>query len=279
MKAGYKTFPEQIRIENTTACNAMCTICPREKLSRPIGTMSFKDFCTIIDQCDPLLLKDLHLQGFGEPLVEKGFADKIRYARKKLPKTRLFFVTNASLLKDKLAKDIILSGVDKIKISFYGVNSQDYENIHKPLKFKEIKQNILDFAQMKKKLGSKKPKLSVKYIGSIPQFIRFAFQWAGKAYVEFSHFHNYGQGRNYRIQKKNKKPLCPMVSRPIMQILWNGDVVPCCYDFNGEYVIGNVFKNGVKEIWQSTSYNSLRKLNKDHKITSIPICKRCDKIR
>ena len=110
-----KNFPKQIRIENTTNCNAVCTICPREKLTRPKGTMSFENFCSLIDQIPSDELKDLHLQGFGEPLLDKDFIKKIHYARKKLPSTRLFFVTNASLLKGELAKDIILSGVDKIR--------------------------------------------------------------------------------------------------------------------------------------------------------------------
>ncbi len=279
MKTAYKNFPVQIRIENTINCNASCTICPREKLTRPQGTMSFENFCTILDQCDPDKLKDLHLQGFGEPLLDNDFVKKIIYARKKLPNTRLFFVTNASLLKGDLAKEIILSGVDKIKISFYGITACDYENIHRPLKYAAIRKNILDFIKLKKTLKSSKPRVSVKYIGSISEFISFIFQWIGKANVEFSHFHNYGSGRKFKLQKKNKKPLCPMVSRPIMQILWNGDVVPCCYDFNGDYIIGNVLESGLKNVWESKKYQSLRKLNNEYKITSIPICSSCDKIK
>ena len=77
--------------------------------------MSFEDFKAIIDQCNADRLKDLHLQGFGEPLLDKNLVRKIHYARKRLPQTRLFFVTNASLLKGNLAKDILFSGVDKKK--------------------------------------------------------------------------------------------------------------------------------------------------------------------
>ena len=279
MKIRKMPFPKQIRIENTTFCNAHCSICPREKLTRPMGTMSLKDFCTIIDQCDPYFLKDLHLQGFGEPLLDKNFVQKIQYARKKLPKTRLFFVTNASLLKGKLAKDIILSGVDKIKVSFYGVNSESYEKIHVPLKFQEVKENILKFVSFKKELRASKPVLSVKFIGSVPQFIPFIWQWLGKARVEFSHVHNYAGGRFFNKLKSKKKVLCPMVSRPIMQILWNGDVVPCCYDFNGVFIIGNVLKAGLKEVWESEKYVKLRDLNSKYKITTIPLCSQCDKLK
>lgn len=269
--------PVQIRIENTSLCNARCTICPREKLTRPKGTMTFENFKLIIDQLDPSTLKDLHLQGFGEPLLDKNFVQKIRYAREKLPDTRLFFVTNASLLQGDLAKDIIKSGVDKIKVSFYGVNPAEYEEIHRGLKYDQTRRNILNFVRLKKELKSRKPTLSVKYIGSITNCVRFAIQWIGRTKVEFSHLHNYSFGRSYNPHKQHEKTLCPMVSRPIMQILWNGDVVPCCYDFNGEFIIGNVLKDGVKSVWESKRYEKLRQLNREYKLSSIDLCKNCDK--
>jgi radical SAM protein with 4Fe4S-binding SPASM domain len=279
MDISIKEFPEQIRIENTTLCNARCTICPREKLTRPSGTMSFEDFRAIIDQCNHERLNDLHLQGFGEPLLDRDFVKKVRYAREKLPLTRLFFVTNASLLKGGLAKEIILSGVDKIKVSFYGTDAAEYEKIHKPLCYADVRANILEFLRLKKQLGSKKPAFSVKYIGSLPGFLRFALQWLGKARVEFSRVHNYSTGRRFNRPASTAAPLCPMVSRPIMQVLWNGDVVPCCYDFNGAYIIGNALRDGLRQVWLSEKYNALRRLNAENAITSIPMCAECDKVK
>ncbi|MBN1522278.1 MAG: SPASM domain-containing protein [Candidatus Aureabacteria bacterium] len=274
-----KLFPRQIRIENTNLCNGRCTICPREKLTRPVGTMSFEDFRTIVDQCDPNQLKDLHLQGFGEPLLDKDFVRKIQYARKGLPQTRLFFVTNASLLKGDLAKDILFSGVDKIKISFYGVTPSEYEKIHVPFRYEEIKKNILEFIRLKKSFRRKKPTVSVKYIGPMHSFLRFSLQWLGKAVIEFSHVHNYGKGRSFNLPRQKKKATCPMISRPIMQILWNGDVVPCCYDFNGDFVIGNVFSEGLTRVWEGNKYLLLRRMNSEKKITHLPLCANCDKIK
>lgn len=244
-----------------------------------MGTMSLEVFRSIVDQLDPSTLKDLHLQGFGEPLLDKHFVHKIRYAREKLPHTRLLFVTNASILQGDLARDIIQSGVDKIKVSFYGVNAAEYEDIHRGLKYEQTKRNILDFIQLKRELRSRKPILSVKYIGPIRNYARFMIQWLGRTKVEFSHLHNYGTGRSYNPQRRHKKVLCPMISRPIMQILWNGDVVPCCYDFNDEFIIGNVIKDGVKAVWESERYNRLRQINRENKITSIHLCRNCDKVR
>jgi radical SAM protein with 4Fe4S-binding SPASM domain len=42
-------------------------------------------------------------------------------------------------------------------------------------------------------------------------------------------------------------------------ILANGDVVACCRDPKGEYVIGNVFKEKFSDIWNNEKYQSVRK--------------------
>jgi radical SAM protein with 4Fe4S-binding SPASM domain len=58
------------------------------------------------------------------------------------------------------------------------------------------------------------------------------------------------------------------------EILWNGDVTVCCYDYDGDYVIGNVFSDGgFKKLWKSGKYRAIRK-----KIVrqQLKICKTCD---
>jgi radical SAM protein with 4Fe4S-binding SPASM domain len=43
-----------------------------------------------------------------------------------------------------------------------------------------------------------------------------------------------------------------------MAILWNGDVVPCCYDVAGRKVLGNVKNKSIKTMWHDDAYKLLR---------------------
>jgi len=61
-----------------------------------------------------------------------------------------------------------------------------------------------------------------------------------------------------------------------MSILWNGDVVPCCIDFYGDYVIGNVKYSSLKELWNNKKMGHLRKALKQKKHDKIKICSKCD---
>ncbi len=57
-------------------------------------------------------------------------------------------------------------------------------------------------------------------------------------------------------------------------ILWNGDVVPCCVDFDGNIVLGNVTEKSLMEIINSNYYNMLKDGFKKGKLYSSH-CKRC----
>jgi radical SAM protein with 4Fe4S-binding SPASM domain len=41
-------------------------------------------------------------------------------------------------------------------------------------------------------------------------------------------------------------------------ITWDGKVVPCCFDKDAHYVMGDLTQQSFKEIWSSKNYNSFR---------------------
>lgn len=58
-------------------------------------------------------------------------------------------------------------------------------------------------------------------------------------------------------------PLRPVFSRcsePYygINILWNGDVVPCCHCVAGNRVMGNVFKSSMLGVWDNVNFRMLR---------------------
>ncbi len=78
-----KPFPRRVSIENTNACNANCTICPREKLTRDIKSMDMETFEKLLDDCIAAGATKLSLHNFGEPLLDKRLSDKVFMAKEK----------------------------------------------------------------------------------------------------------------------------------------------------------------------------------------------------
>ena len=59
-----------------------------------------------------------------------------------------------------------------------------------------------------------------------------------------------------------------------VSILWDGSIVPCCRDYNGDYILGNINKEPLKKIWNNKKAKSLRAEFINGKITN-KLCKNC----
>ncbi len=272
-------FPKQVRIENTNLCNARCTICPREKLTRRRGTMGLPLYRRIIEECAARGVEEVHLEGFGEPFLDRDIIEKIRFAKERgIPRTLL--VTNASLLTEEMARRLIGSGLDRLKVSFYGVNKQEYEDVHRNLQYEDVRDNVRRLARLRKEAGSATPRIETKYIGRWSRYPKFFLQWFGRTGVVFHRLHNYGGGRRFvLVDSRAPRRRCPMVAQPIMQILWTGEAVPCCYDYNGEMLLGNVAESSAEAVWTGPAYQEFRRLHARREFEKLPYCLRCDKLK
>lgn len=281
-------FPEVIHIESTNICNASCIICPREKLTRKTGIMELGLFKKIVDECAGRKeAKELHLNGFGECLLDKNLIEKICYAKKKGIR-RAYFVTNASLLNDSIAGGLVRSGLDSLKISIYGSGKDVYEKIHKGLDFETTTGNILNLIKVRKKLKSSVPQIRIQFLplnDNREERQKFRDFWSSKIdkrcndRVEEFCAHNWVDGRSYNNPAaNNRKKSCGFPFFGI-QILWDGSVAICCYDFNAKLIAGDLKKESIGAIWNSLFYNRVRKIHRESDFTKLPLCGQCDQLR
>ena len=57
-------------------------------------------------------------------------------------------------------------------------------------------------------------------------------------------------------------------------ITWDGAVLPCCFDKDGKYKMGDVKNNSFSNIWNNQKYAEFRKLISNSR-REIDICKNC----
>ena len=88
----------------------MCTWSAENTAGRGKKTwFSFEAFKEIIDEGVTKGLKAIRLNYINEPLIRKDIIDFIKYANKK-GVLDIYLSTNGSLLKEKIAKELINSG-------------------------------------------------------------------------------------------------------------------------------------------------------------------------
>ncbi|MGE0090375.1 MAG: radical SAM/SPASM domain-containing protein [Bacteroidales bacterium] len=272
-------YPYAISIETSAICNLKCSECPtgNNSLKRKQGLMTYSDFGEIINQIKKYAVYvNLSLQ--GEPFLNKDLFKMIRYADKNKIITSLS--TNGHFIDSETAKKIISSGLKRIIVSIDGVDQETYETYRKGGSLNTVVDGV-------KILSSIKANKKVKYPEIILQFIVFkqnehqlnkikklGKKWGvNKVELKSAQINNpenitlipsinkYSRYkvRNNRLELKNNlKNRCFRIWETIV-ITWDGTVVPCCFDKDASYSLGNIKTNKIFDVWKSLAFNNFRK--------------------
>ena len=285
MKNFIKT-PYIYEIEPTNHCPYTCIMCPKGlgRMKRPLGFMKLDTFQIILEQFPPSQ-KLVRMHHFGEAVLHPGI-DKML---KSVHEQGLFSVLslNPASLTLKLNRKIAKSGVDLVCFSLDAFND---EGLHKIRGIKRSYENcramIDDFIAVSRKLN--------RNILKVIQMVRLdankedckKFQDIKKIYpesdVSLYLAENNGFGNLDIVEQTlvgGSRYILPGTpcGTPFSEvaILWNGDVVLCCYDYDGFNVIGNVHEEKLSKMWQGSKVNKIRALFENRQTRSLPLCSNC----
>jgi sulfatase maturation enzyme AslB (radical SAM superfamily) len=278
-----KLLHPEVRYEVTDHCNATCIMCPRDKHehAREHGIMDQERYERSIDEVVLLGAEKVVLTGFGEPMLDKKLELKIKYAKSKGLST--YIISNGSVLNSKRARAILEAGLDEIRVSFYGMQEKSYNSVMKGLDFNKTISGMMDFINLRNELGAK-TKIQVSYLEmeeNKEDTNIFREFWESKVdAIEIWRPHNFGDGRDYRERHESLevKTTCGRPENGPLQIQWNGEVIPCCYDYNNKIILGNAFTTPVLEILNGPKYRLLRYAHRMNKFNLFPYCDQCDQL-
>lgn len=275
-----KLLNPEVRIETTNICNATCIMCPREKMDRIEGVMDMDLFKKIVDESKALGAKAVFMGGFGEPLTDPLLVERVQYVKDR----GLFcnFISNGSLFDEKQARGFIEAGLDEVRFSFYGQTKEVYESVHRGLNYEITHRNIHRFLQLKKDMGKKNPSILVYFLvleQNKNQIQAFRDEWENVAdFIEIWAPHNFGYGREYREINAHKKTSCGRPKRGPLQFQYDGTMIPCCYDFDGKMILGDIREKSIPEILKGKEYEALRTAHESGDFSSHSFCDNCDQL-
>jgi MoaA/NifB/PqqE/SkfB family radical SAM enzyme len=273
----------EVRYEVTDKCNATCIMCPRDKHEhgREHGIMNQQAYERSIDEIITIGAKMIVLTGFGEPTLDKKLEQKIAYAKSK--GLRTYIITNGSTLSSKRARSLIESGLDEMRVSFYGMQPETYNAVMQGLDFDRAMKGLLGFLDLREQLKSP---IRVQISGlemeeNKADTAYFREFWESKVdALEIWRPHNWSDGRHYRSTdvSEDLRNSCGRPENGPLQIQWNGEVVPCCYDYNNAIILGNAFEKPVLEIMNGPKYRLLRYAHRAKRFAMFPFCNQCDQL-
>lgn len=279
----YKKAPFSLRIENTNFCNGQCFMCPYPTMKRKKGIMSRELYKDIINQASELKIDYINLHNFGEPLLDKDFVWRVKYAKSKNI-NRISTNTNGTLLTPKLSKEIINSGLEELYISVDAATKKTYKKIRIGLNYNQVQKNIKYFVKLKKQLKLDKPKIILDFLEfnlNKNETKKFINKWKNIVdNVCISQIHDWSNKKKINTGKLinnyvefNQSP-CRL---PFTEMLinWDGTVSLCCQDIDGEIILGDINKESLIKIWQNKKYQKIRQLHLKLQTNSLPLCKNC----
>lgn len=288
--------PISIAIEPTTSCNLRCPECPSglRSFTRPTGMLTTRLFEKVIDDIQH---KTSYLTFYfqGEPYLNTSFLDMVSYASRSNIYTNTS--TNAHYLNDVNAKQTVLSGLDRLIISIDGTTQETYESYRVGGKLDKVMEGTKNIIKWKKELKSKTPHVIFQFLVVKPnehqtENVKQLAKELGVDEVRFktAQIYDYKNGNGlipdnskFSRYKKNKDGTYSIKNELNNQcwklwqscvITWDGKVVPCCFDKDANYEMGNIATESFSEIWQNENYHRFRN-NILLSRSKIDICTNC----
>jgi len=279
-KPAIQGMPISISMEPTTSCNLRCPECPSglRSFTRPTGMLDPLLYKKVIDQLAPTL-SYLTFYFQGEPYLHPEFLQMVEYASSKGIYTATS--TNAHFLHEEAALHTVKAGLDRLIISLDGTTQNAYASYRIGGSLSKVIEGTRNIIAAKKKLKSKTPQVIFQFLvvgpneHQIPEVHRLAKELqVDKVILKTAQIYDYEKGSvlipkqarfsryrknsdgSYSIKNKMDDHCWKMWHSCV--VTWDGKVVPCCFDKDAHFVLGDLKKNSFAEIWNGEAYNRFR---------------------
>jgi radical SAM protein with 4Fe4S-binding SPASM domain len=271
--------PFTASIEPTTSCNLRCPECPSglRSFSRDTGNIKLIQGKKMVDELAPSVAY-INFYFQGEPLISPHFFDLVSYAHSK--KIYTATSTNAHFLSDENCQKIIDSGLNRLIISIDGTTQETYSQYRREGTLEKVLEGTRNIIKHRK-MNGKGPYIIFQFLVVKPnehqtEDILHLAKEIGVDEVKFktAQLYDYKHGHELmpdnpkfsRYQKKADGTYKPIGKQEnscwrmwsSCVITWDGNAVPCCFDKDAKYQMGNILNTPFKTIWKSDNYTSFR---------------------
>lgn len=279
--SGVLGMPVAVTIEPTNRCNLRCPVCETGTgiLGRPKKDMTLEEFRIILEKIGRHL-NSILLYFMGEPFLNKDTYEMIRMAGKYGIYTSV--CTNGEFVDpDKL----IGTGLNEISFQIGGITQETHCVYRVGANLEKCLTNLRKLVALKRERKTANPKILMGFIvmkhneNEVPEYLKLAREIGvdGASVVEpcvrtpeqaremlptedkyWLYDRRAFEEKGLLLPRVTGGDSCPWIYYS-MTITAAGDVVPCCRDAKGEYVMGNLLRQGLGEIWNGRRFRAFRK--------------------
>jgi radical SAM protein with 4Fe4S-binding SPASM domain len=269
-------MPPSIGAELTNICNLQCPECPSgsNRMKRAKGYMQIDLFDKILKELSPYLY-NVNLYFQGEPMLHPSFFSFLR----KNTDIHTIVASNGHYLSVENSEKIAKSGLSKLIISLDGIDQETYSTYRINGCVDTVLEGLKNVTNAKAKYSSPL-EIEIQFIvnkfneAQIPLVRKLAktfkaslklksMQITDKADIGLwsplnERFRRYKKKNGDYVIKSSLPDKCARLwFNPV--ITWDGKVIPCCFDKDAEYIMGDLNHDSFREIWNGPKYRMFRK--------------------
>lgn len=243
-----------------------------------------EQFQRIIDELAETQPRRISLYLQNEPLLDKRLPEFTAYVSERIPATSTLVTTNGTNLKEDMGAALVDAGLKRLKVSIQSLDPAKNKDIMgKACDSDKVVANVLAFKKILREKKAKHFDLRISTVvtkmnqNEIEDTRRF---WKRHDIrLVTSALENRGgniqNALDMNIGEMAVRDNCIRPRRE-MCILFNGDAALCCVDWHRVEVVGNVFEDSVRSVWNGARLQHIRKAFADGDVGSLPeICVNC----
>ena len=265
---------QKIYVEISNLCNLSCAFCPGTK--RKPGRMAADQFARLLPKLKPYT-EYLYFHLMGEPLCHPELKDFLDLAKD----FKVILTTNGTLLARQQERLLSAPNLHKVNISLHAVEANDLA-----VPFETYLADCFRFGQAAqgKKLvvyrlwnqggqDVRNEEILRTMAGYFPKpwtEKRQGIQIGEKVFLEYGEKFDWP---DLQAEEDTGNLFCYGL-RDQLGVLWDGTVVPCCLDHEGDIALGNLFTQGMDEILSTPRAKAIYDGFTARQAIE-PLCRRC----
>ena len=275
-----KWTPKRFHIETSTLCNSNCITCPHSKIKRAklIDVPRIKKLITkeMTEYAAGLQLVEFH--NYNEPLLTpKIFFELTDLVNETFGPGKVGLVTNGSVMDTEMADALLDAHLHHILFSIDGFTKETFQKVRLNLDRDKVYANLDLFVERSRAKGGLAPEVNYVVTRENRHEVETAREYFRDRRIVFWATGCNGRGGSgkepYLVNTFTHEP-CDYALDGVW-ILSNLDVVPCCNDWSGVEVMGNLKKQSLKEVLEGPKYEGFRTLQLNHNKMNIGLCHFC----
>lgn len=282
-------MPAAVGIELTNHCNLRCPECytGAGMMTRKKGYMDIDLFTKINKELNPWLL-NINLYFQGEPMMHPDFFTFIEISGHNSTTVS----TNGHFLSEENCRKLTGSKLTKLIISLDGTDQKSYTAYRTGGDYNKVSAGIRLLAYLKRKYRSS-PVIELQCIvnsfneAHIPAMKEYAKELGLPLKLKSMQVYDKSRiaawmpeekrYRRYKVEGEEPSGRLPyrcarLWFNPV--VTWDGKVVPCCFDKDAKYIMGDLREQSFREIWHGDKFREFRNMVLQ-KRGEIDICCNC----